>query len=91
MNTKRKVAMSSTQKDTISTDKSFRRDKPISMELHNSLKERINAAIDMFDEDRYTDCATEMKDMMKDDDLPGFYRIKCGTILATTYDDWYVY
>lgn len=52
-------------------------DKHISMEKHISLRERINAAIDMFDDERYTDCATEMKDMLSDHSLPGYYRNPC--------------
>lgn len=54
-----------------------------------SIADRVNATLKLFDDEKYKECASEMRDILNDDSLPRYYRIKCRIILATTHDDRY--
>lgn len=54
-----------------------------------TLAERVNAAVDMLNDENFTDCAAIMESMLHDHEFPRYHRIKCRILLAGTCDDWY--
>lgn len=53
------------------------------------LQARMNVACKLLNDEKYTECAAEMKAMLRIYELPRYYHIKCRIILASTQDDWY--
>lgn len=57
--------------------------------MRPDLPERMNEARELFSDERFTECATEIISLLSIHELPRYYQIKCRILLACTQDDWH--
>lgn len=54
-----------------------------------NLDERIKAGIELYENGKFDECASEMRDILEDTHLARHQRIVCLLLLADTHDNWF--